>query len=153
MPILASEASLCENKNSSNKMLPPVGIETRPLINLWFQVKHSPFWTNLSFVCKTETLGSLYSHALLIPTKYPSPEIKWCINRSLKIFQAANDKLVQKGECWTWNQRLIRGPGSILTGSNILLLEFLFSRSKASDDNIAIIANFGSFEKPLFRCF
>ena len=36
----------------------------------------------------------------------------------------AKAKLVQKGECWTWNQRFIRGPGSILTGGNILLLEF-----------------------------
>ena len=34
----------------------------------------------------------------------------------------ANAKLVQKGECWTWNQRLIRGPGSIPTGCNIWLL-------------------------------
>ena len=36
-------------------------------------------------------------------------------------------------ESWT--------SGSILTGGNILLLEFLFSRSKASDANIGIIAN------------
>ena len=50
-------------------MLPPVNIEPRPLINLWFQVQHSPFWTNLAFACKTKTLGSLYSHALLILTK------------------------------------------------------------------------------------
>ena len=50
-------------------MLPPVSIEPRPLMNLWFQVQHSPFWANWAFVCKTETLGSLYSHALLIPTK------------------------------------------------------------------------------------
>ena len=26
-----------------------------------------PFYTNLTFACKTETLDSLYSHALLIP--------------------------------------------------------------------------------------
>ena len=50
-------------------MLLPVGIEPRPLINLWFQVQHSPFWTNLAFACKTDTLGSLYSHALSILTK------------------------------------------------------------------------------------
>ena len=37
-------------------MLPPVGIEPRPLITL-------------AFACKTETLGSLYSHVLLILTK------------------------------------------------------------------------------------
>ena len=35
----------------------------------------------------------------------------------------------------------IRGQSSILNGVNILLLEFLFSRSKACDANISIIAN------------
>ena len=49
-------------------MLLLVGIEPGPLINLWFQVQHYPFWANLAFACKTETLGSLYSHALLILT-------------------------------------------------------------------------------------
>ena len=38
--------------------------------NLSFQVQHSPFWTKLTFACKTETLGSLYSHALLIIAKF-----------------------------------------------------------------------------------
>ena len=42
------------------------------------------------------------------------------MNRSLKIPQVASATLAQKGECWTWNQRLIKGPGSILTGGNIL---------------------------------
>ena len=69
MTILASEALLHENKNSSNNMLLPVMIETGPLINLLPQVQHSPFWANWAFTCKTETLGSLYSLALLIPTK------------------------------------------------------------------------------------
>ena len=32
---------------------------------LWFQVQHYPFWTNLAFACKTETLSSLYSYAIL----------------------------------------------------------------------------------------
>ena len=35
---------------------------------LGFQVQHAPFYTNLTFACNTETLGSLYSHALLILT-------------------------------------------------------------------------------------
>ena len=52
-------------KISSNKMLPPLSIEPRPLINY----QHSPFWANWAFACKTETLDSLCSHALLIPTK------------------------------------------------------------------------------------
>ena len=50
-------------------MLPLVGIELGPLINLWIQVQHYPFWTNWVFAYKTETLGSLYSHALLIIAK------------------------------------------------------------------------------------
>ena len=79
----------------------------------------------MTYACKIETLGSLYSHALLVPTK-----IKCCVNRSLKIPQVAHVRLAQKGECWTWNQRLIRGLGSI---GNILSLEFLFLHSKAFD--------------------
>ena len=39
--------------------------------------------------------------------------------------------------------------GSILTGGNILLLEFSFSRSKDSDTNIEIIATLVHFEKTL----
>ena len=38
----------------------------RPLMDFWFQVQHSPFWTKLTFDCKTETSVSLYSYALLI---------------------------------------------------------------------------------------
>ena len=44
-------------------MLPPVGIEPRPLIT-----SDSPFWAKLTFACKTETSGSLY--ALLIVTEF-----------------------------------------------------------------------------------
>ena len=42
---------------------------TQPLINLWFQDQYSLFRTNLTFACKIKTLGSLYSHALLILTE------------------------------------------------------------------------------------
>ena len=57
----------------------------------------------------------------------------WDLNDSLRINRTwlykeptvpvlqANAKLVQKEECWTWNQR---SRGSILTGGNILLLDF-----------------------------
>ena len=30
----------------------------------------------------------------------------------------------KKNACWTWNQRLMRGPDSILTGGNIMSLDF-----------------------------
>ena len=56
-----------KQKNSSNKVLPQwVSIEP---LDLWFQVQHSPFWTNLAFAWKTETLGFSFSYTLLIPTK------------------------------------------------------------------------------------
>ena len=45
-------------------MLPLVSIEPRHQMNFWFQAQLSPFWTNLTFAFKTETLGSLHSHAL-----------------------------------------------------------------------------------------
>ena len=38
-------------------------------LDFWFQVQHAPFYTNLTFACKTETLSSLYSHVLLIITE------------------------------------------------------------------------------------
>ena len=64
MPILASETLLHENKKKQWQNVTSSGH-----MNLWFQVQHYPFWANWTFACKTETLGSLYSHALLIPTK------------------------------------------------------------------------------------
>ena len=65
MPILASDILLHENKKN------PVKNENRNWFfhNLWFQVQHYPFWTKLIFACRTETLGSLYSHAVLIMAK------------------------------------------------------------------------------------
>ena len=48
---------------------PPSGNRTWASHNLWFQVQHYPFYTNLTFACRTETLGSLYTDALLIPLK------------------------------------------------------------------------------------
>ena len=62
MPILASEALFCKNKQNATL----VSIEP---LDLWFQVQHAPLYTNLAFACKTETLSFLYGHAPLILTK------------------------------------------------------------------------------------
>ena len=79
----------------------------------------------------------------------------------------ANAHLAQKGECWTWNQKFIRGLYSILTGFNIYW-NYLLSCGKASDANVGIIANFvylwvitinltkemkGMTEMPTFCCW
>ena len=41
----------------------PTLVSIEPL-DLLFQVQHAPLYINLAFTCKTETLSSLYSHAL-----------------------------------------------------------------------------------------
>ena len=64
MPILASDALFPENKTFQLQNATLVDIEP---LDLWFQVQHAPLYTNLA--CKTETLSSLYSHALMILTK------------------------------------------------------------------------------------
>ena len=63
------------------------------------------------------------------------------MSRSLKIPKVAHAHLAQKGKCWTWNQRFMRGPG-IPTGVIFGHWTFLFSHRKASDANIGIIADF-----------
>ena len=45
-------------------MLPPVGIEPGPLMASDSKSNIFTFYTNLTFACKNETLGSLHSHAL-----------------------------------------------------------------------------------------
>ena len=45
MPILASEALLCENKKFQSQNVTPVSIEP---LDLWFQVQHPPLYTNLA---------------------------------------------------------------------------------------------------------
>ena len=136
MPILASEALFRENKKIQLRNVTPVSIEP---LDLWSQVHHAPLYTNLAFACKTETLRSLYSHALLILTK--SSKSKHQVVHEQKF------KDLLSSTCQVSVERSMLDLGSEVRWfnthwGNILLLEFLFSRSKASDANIGIIANF-----------
>ena len=54
-------------------MLTPVGIEPWSLINLWFQVQHSPFWANLAFAYKTETKSSKSENQVMHKRKFKDP--------------------------------------------------------------------------------
>ena len=63
MAILASEALLCE-KNPVAKCYPGGNRTQAPSDS-----KSNTIYTNLTYAYKTETLGSLYSHALLILLK------------------------------------------------------------------------------------
>ena len=105
------------------KCYPPVSIEPRPLMNLWFQVRHSPFYTNWAFACKTETLVSLYNHALLILTKFRN-----------QVVHEQSDGLGIRGSLGVWIKYSLE---IIFCYWNIL-----FSRTKAPDANVGIIANF-----------
>ena len=54
-------------------------------LDLWFQVQHAPLYTNLAFAWKTETLSSLYGHALLILTKSSKSKHQMVHEQKLKI--------------------------------------------------------------------
>ena len=96
------------------------------------------WWTNLAFICKTETLDSLYSHALLIP-------IKSFKSKNQDVQEHKFKDLLSSTCLSSWERRLlnlesevIRGPGSIPTGGNLLSLDVLYSHSKAENANIGI---------------
>ena len=68
-PKLPDLAILCKSGlKNLEKNVTPSGNRTRALS---FQVQHYPFYTNLTFACKTETLCSLCSHTILIPLIMP----------------------------------------------------------------------------------
>ena len=71
-------------------------IEPGHLMNLSFQVQHSPFWTNMVFTCKTETLGSLYNHALLILAKSS--------NSKYQVVHEQKDLLSSTCQYWHYRQ-------------------------------------------------
>ena len=137
MPILASEALFCENKKIQLQNATLVSIEP---LDLWFQVQHAPLYTNLALACKTQTLSSLYSHALLILTKSSKSKHQVVHEQKFKDLLSSTcqvsverSMLDLRSEVQWFNTHL----------GNILLLEFfVFSHSKASDANIGIIANF-----------
>ena len=132
MPILASEALFHENKKNQLQNVTLVSIEP---LDLWFQVQHAPFYTNLAFVCKTETLSSLYSHGLLILTK--SSKSKHPLVHEQKF------KDLLSSTCQVSVERsMLDLESEALTRVTFCYWNYLFSHSKASDSNIGIIANF-----------
>ena len=86
------------------------------LLHLWFKVQHSPLWANLA--CATwGSLNVCYCTTWFLDLDYlvGINRARLYKERKSSILQA-NAKLAKKRECWTWNQRLIRGLGSIPTG-------------------------------------
>ena len=122
MRILASESLFHENKKFQLQNATLVSIEP---LNLWFQVQHAPLYTNLAFACKTETLSSLYSHALLILTK--SSKSKHQVVHEQKF------KDLLSSTCQVSGERSMLDLESEVQWfnthwGNILLLEFFFTQ-------------------------
>ena len=119
MPILAAEALLCIKTNPV-KNVTPSGNGTLASHNLGFQVQHSPFWTKLTFACKTKTLGSLYSHDLLILT-----ESKQVMDeQKFKDLLSSTCQVSPEMRVLDLESEVMRGPGSIPTVGNYFSLDF-----------------------------
>ena len=94
-------------KNPITKYYPQWGL------NLWFQVQYSPFWANLAFTCETETLGSLYSHALLILTKSSKSKNQVMHEQEFKDPLSSTCQVSSESSLLYLESEV---PGSILTG-------------------------------------
>ena len=108
-------------------------------LDLWFQVQHTPLYTNLAFACKTETLSSLYSHALLSVTKSSKSKHQVVHEQKFKGLLSSRNWTIQSFFQVFFS---FSCSGSILTGVTFCYWNFLFLHSQASDANIGIIANF-----------
>ena len=124
----------------------PIGNRTWASHNLWFQAQHSPFWTKLTFACKTETLGSLYSHAVLILTESPKFKHQVVHEQKFKDLLSSTCQVSVERIVLDMESEVMTGLGSISTGV-IFFTEFFVSCCKASDANIGIIANFVQLRK------
>ena len=92
--------------------------------NLWFQVQHYPLYSNLTIACKTETLGSLYNHALLIPLKSSKSKYQVVHEQKFKDLLSSTCQVSVERIVLDLESEVMRGLGSIPTGRNILSLDF-----------------------------
>ena len=86
----------------------------------------------MAFACKMETLGSLYSHALLMLTR--SSKFKNQVVHKKKIKDPLSSTCLSSSERSVLESEVMRDPGG-----NILSLVSFFSRSTSSDANIGIL--------------
>ena len=95
----------------------------------------------MTFACKTETLGPLYSHAVLIVTESSKSKNQVKHEQKFKDLLSSTCQVSPERVVLDLESEVMRGLGSISTRGNILLLYFLFSHCKTSDAIIGIIAN------------
>ena len=122
------------------------GNRTQTSHNLWFQVQHYPFYTNLTFACKTETSGSLYSHALLILLKSSKSKYQVVHEHKFKDLPSSTCQVSVERIVLDLESEVTRGPGSIPTRGNILSLDF-FHVVKPLMPIFPLLSSLSIFEK------
>ena len=91
------------------------------------------------FGCNTETLGSLHSHVLLIPLKSSKSKYQVVHEQKFKDLLSSTCQVSVERTVLDLESEDMRGLDSIPTGG---FVTGFFSRSKASNANIDIIAIF-----------
>ena len=84
----------------------------------------NPFYTNLTFACKTKTLGSLYSQTLLILLKSSKSKHQVVNEQKFKDLLSSTCQVSVERIVLDLESEVMRDPGSIPTGDNILSLDF-----------------------------
>ena len=112
--------TMWKQKIPVTKCCPPMSNEPRPLISLWFQVQHFCKSGQTWHLLIKLRLQALYSHALLILTKSHKSKNQVAHEQKCKDLSST---------CHISPERRVldlesEARGSILTGDNILSLEF-----------------------------
>ena len=74
------------------------------------------FYSNLTFACETQTLGSLYSHALLIPLKSYMSKNQVVHEQKFKDLLSSTCQVSVERIVLDLESEVMRCPGSIPTG-------------------------------------
>ena len=78
----------------------------------------------VTFACKTETLGSLHSHALLVLLKSSKSKNQVVHEQKFKDLLSSTWQVSVEMIVLDLESEVMRGPRSIPTGGNILSLDF-----------------------------
>ena len=109
-----------KTKKIQRQNVTPSGNRTWASHNL----QHYPFRTKLTIAWETETLGSLYSHALLIPTRSPKSKNQVVLEQKFKDLLSSTCQISVERVVLDLESEVMRGVGSIPTRGNIFHWNF-----------------------------
>ena len=102
----------------------------------------------MTFACKAEILGSLYSHALLILTQSSKSKNQLVHEQKFKDLLSSTCQVSVERRVLDLESEVIRGPGSIPTGGNIFhWIFFCFHVVKPLMPILALLATLFNYEK------